>query len=86
MVTGKIKHVAHAVLAVCVAIAFSACSKKSDAPVKTADEVNAEQTAAAAEARKSVVYGNQLKAMDKAKATAEEASKTAAEKLKQADQ
>jgi hypothetical protein len=73
-------------LSVLITISISACGKKTEAPAKTAEETKATQAASAAKARESVVYGDQLKAMDKAKTTADDAAKATEEKLKQATQ
>ena len=65
---------------------LSGCGKK-EAPVeKTAEQFKAEREASAAKARESAVFGSQLQSMDKAKATADEAAKVAAERAKQANQ
>lgn len=69
-----------------VALSVAACGKKAETVTKTAEQAKAEQAASAAKARESVVYGDQLKAMDKAKSTAEDAVKATEEKLKQATQ
>ncbi len=55
------------------------CGKKE--PVKTAEEQKAEMDKAAKMTRDNPVYGDQLKAMDKAKAVAEKAAQTPEEKL-----
>jgi len=72
----------------CLAIALSvvACGKNSETAPQKAEQAKADQAASAAKARESVVYGDQLKALDKAKSTAEEATKVTEEKLKQATQ
>ena len=61
------------------AITSVSCSKKE--PVKTADEQKAEKDKATTMSRDNPVYGDQLKAMDKAKKDTEKASQTAEEKL-----
>ena len=62
------------------------CGKKADAPEKSTEQAKSERDASAAKARESAVFGDQLKAMDKAKATADEAGKAAADRAKKADQ
>lgn len=63
--------------------AIFACSKTSEAPaVRSAAEAKAERDASAAKARESAVFGDQLKAMDKAQATANEAAKATEDRLK----
>lgn len=71
------------ILLACVMLASTtACGKK-----EANSEPTTEQRAASKEkAKESAVFGDQLKAMDKAKATADEAAKAAAEKMKKADQ
>ena len=76
----------HICIYIAVLAGLTACGKKAEAPAKTAEEAKATQAAAAAQARESVVYGDQLKAMDKAKSTADDAAKATEEKLKQATQ
>ncbi len=67
-------------------MALTACGKK-EAPVeKTAEQLKSDREASAAKARESPVFGSQLQSMDKAKATADEAAKVAAERAKQANQ
>ena len=66
-------------IAVLAAISSVSCSKKE--PVKTADEQKAEKDKAAKMTRDNPVYGDQLKAMDKAKKDTEKAGQTAEEKL-----
>ncbi len=67
-------------------VALSACGKKEVATEKTSDQLKSEREASAAKARESAVFGSQLQSMDKAKATADEAAKVAAERAKKADQ
>ncbi len=67
-------------------LTISACGKKIEAPEKSAEQAQADRAASATKARESAVFGDQLKAMDKAKATADEAAKVAEERLKKADQ
>ena len=65
---------------------LSGCGKKEAPPEKTAEQIKSEREASAAKARESAVFGSQLQSMDKAKATADEAAKVAAERAKQANQ
>ena len=67
------------VVAMFAALLLVSCSKKE--PVKTADEQKAEKDQATKMTRDNPVYGDQLKAMDKAKKDTEKASQTAEEKL-----
>ena len=85
MVTNTMKAT---IAAVMLATTLGACGKKAEAPVKTAEQIKAEQEAAAKVARESVVYGEQLKALDKAKeaaAAAEAAAKKTEEALKEVE-
>ncbi|MBC7623624.1 MAG: hypothetical protein H7232_09585 [Aeromicrobium sp.] len=80
------KQIAGWVAACCVAASLVGCGKK-DAPAdKTAEQAKSERDASAAKARESAVFGSQLQSMDKAKATADEAAKVAADRAKKADQ
>lgn len=63
------------------ALALVACSKKE--PVKTAEQQKAETDAAAKTTRENPVWGEQVKALDKAKAVAEKVPQTPEEKLKE---
>jgi hypothetical protein len=78
-----IKHIS-----ICIAVVAGlvACGKKAETVTKSSEQVKAEQASSAAKARESAVYGDQLKAMDKAKSTADDAAKATEEKLKQATQ
>jgi len=58
---------------IAMATTLTACGKKSE-PAKTAEEQKAEKDAAAKMVRDNPVYGDQFKAMDKAKATADAAA------------
>ncbi len=70
-------------LCIICAVSLTACGKKAETPTATPADAKA---VSAAKARESVVYGDQLKAMDKAKSTADDAAKATEEKLKQATQ
>ncbi len=71
-----------------MAITVVACGKKAE-PVKSAEEQKAEKDAATKATRENAVYGEQLKALDKAKETAkaaDEAVKKTEEALKKAEE
>jgi len=82
--------VAMRILAVLIlALALGGCGKKAEAPAKTAEQVKAEKDAATKAVRDNPVYGEQFKALDKAKETAaasEEAAKKTEEALKSMDE
>ncbi len=70
-----------------MAIAVVACGKKAE-PVKSAQEQKIEKDTATKATRENAVYGEQLKALDKAKeaaATADAAVKKTEEALKEAE-
>ncbi|MBL8525438.1 MAG: hypothetical protein JNN20_17300 [Betaproteobacteria bacterium] len=67
-----------------IMIALAACGKPAEAP-KTAEQQKAEKDAATKATRENPVYGDQLKAMDKAKTTVEEANKKREEAVGTAD-
>jgi len=69
------------IVALFTALLMVSCSKKE--PVKTAEEQKAELDKAAKTTRENPVYGDQVKALDKAKAVVEKAEKTQEEKLKE---
>lgn len=71
-------------LACCVSLA--ACGKKEVPAEKSGAQLKSEREASAEKSRESAVFGSQLQSMDKAKATADEAAKVAAERAKKADQ
>ncbi|MBL0122672.1 MAG: hypothetical protein IPP88_08025 [Betaproteobacteria bacterium] len=81
--------VAMRILAVLIlAMTFAACGKKIEAPAKTTEQTQAEKDAATKAVRDNPVYGDQFKALDKAKATAaasDEAAKKTEDALKQMD-
>jgi hypothetical protein len=64
-------------------LCLAACGKNTEPTPKTAEQAKSEREASAAKARESAVFGDQLKAMDKAKDTADAASKAAEERVKQ---
>jgi ABC-type glycerol-3-phosphate transport system substrate-binding protein len=70
--------------AVAVSLTLAACGKPADPP-KTAEQQKAEKDAATKTTRENPVYGDQLKAMDKAKAATEEANKKREEAVGTAD-
>ena len=77
------------ILASILSIALAACGKKADTPTKTAEQEKVEKDAATKAVRDNPVYGDQFKALDKAKATAaaaDEASKKTEETLKKLDE
>lgn len=71
-------------LSIVVVTALAACGKPAEAP-KTAEQQKAEKDAATKATRENSVYGDQLKAMDKAKAATEEANKKREEAVGTAD-
>jgi hypothetical protein len=76
------------IVVLAAAIALAGCGKKAETPVKTADQIKAEQDAAAKMVRDNPVYGDQIKALDKAKETAaaaDAAVKKTDEELKKAE-
>ena len=68
-----------------MALGAAACGKKVDTP-PSAEQAKAEKDAAAKAVRDNPVYGDQFKAMDKAKATADEATKKTEDVLKKAEE
>lgn len=75
-------------LVLIVAMTLGACGKKTDVPTKTAEQEKSEKDAATKAVRDNPVYGDQFKALDKAKATAaaaDEAAKKTEDALKQVD-
>ena len=76
-------------VAVAMVVALGACGKKAEVPTKTAEQEKTERDAATKTVRDNPVYGDQFKALDKAKATAAEAeaaSKKTEETLKSLDE
>ena len=69
------------IVALITALLLVSCSKRE--PVKTAEEQKAELDKAAKTTRENPVYGDQVKALDKAKAVVEKAEKTQEEKLRE---
>ena len=75
-------------LVLAVAMTVVACGKSADAPTKTAEQAKAEKDAASKAVRDNPVYGEQFKALDKAKeaaAAADEATQKTEDALKKAD-
>ncbi len=70
-------------ITIALAMALTACGKK-EAP-QTAEQAKAEKDAAAKTVRENPVYGDQVKAMDKAKADTEAAVKKREEAVGTAD-
>ena len=77
-----VKNRAIVVVALFATLLMLSCSKKE--PVKTAEEQKAEFDKAAKATRENAVFGEQVKAMDKAKAVTEKANELQEEKMKQA--
>lgn len=77
-----VKNRAIVVVALFATLLMVSCSKKE--PVKTAEEQKAEFDKAAKATRENAVFGEQVKAMDKAKAVTEKANELQEEKMKQA--
>jgi hypothetical protein len=76
-------------LVLILAMTLSACGKNAEAPGKTAEQEKAEKDAASKAVRDNPVYGDQFKALDKAKATAaaaDESAKKTEEALKKAEE
>lgn len=69
------------IVALFAALLLISCGKKE--PVKTAEQQKAELDAANKATRENPVWGEQVKALDKAKAVAEKVPQTAEEKLKE---
>jgi hypothetical protein len=65
-----------------IALSLAGCGKSASTPEPT-EKQRAESRE---KAKESAVFGSQLQSMDKAKATADEAAKVAAERGKKADQ
>ena len=70
-----------AIAALLATFLLLSCSKKE--PVKTAEEQKAEFDKAAKATRENALWGEQVKAIDKAKAVTEKAVQTQEEKLKE---
>ena len=77
-----VKNRAIVVVALFATFLLVSCNKKE--PVKTAEEQKAEFDKAAKATRENAVFGEQVKAMDKAKAVTEKANELQEEKMKQA--
>ena len=69
------------IVALFAALLLISCGKKE--PVKTAEQQKAELDAANKATRENPVWGEQVKALDKAKAAAEKVPQTVEEKLKE---
>ena len=68
-----------------LALSLTACGKKTEEAPKTAEQLQAERDKTAKTVRENPVYGDQVKAMDKAKAVTDDANKAVEDKLKKAD-
>ncbi len=86
MVTHMIKKFFAGASCLVLLVGITACGKNVESTEKTAEQTKSERDASMEKAKQSVVFGDQLKALDKAKATADEAAKVAAERMKKAEQ
>ncbi len=86
MVTRMIKKIIVGASCLVLLVGITACGKKTESADKTAEQTKSERDASLEKAKQSVVFGDQLKALDKAKITADEAAKVAAERMKKAEQ
>jgi mRNA-degrading endonuclease toxin of MazEF toxin-antitoxin module len=77
--------IAKILLLICVALATTACSKKVEEKPKTAEQTQAEKAAAEKMVRDNPVYGEQIKALDKAKEMQKAMDALAAENAKKID-
>ena len=68
------------------AISLSACSKKAEESPKSAEQLKTEKAATDKTVRDNAVYGNQIKALDKAKDVQKVADEQAAETAKKIDE
>lgn len=82
--TRRIAALALMAAAVSLTASLTACGKKTEPP-KTAEQLKAEKEATAKTVRDNPVWGDQVKAMDKAKAVTDQAVKAQEEQLKKAD-
>jgi hypothetical protein len=69
----------------CAAVAVTGCGKKSEETAKTADQVSAEKAATEKRVRENAVWGEQVKALDKAKDVQKSVDTQAAETAKKID-
>lgn len=72
-------------LLICFAFAITACSKKVEDKAKSIEQTQAENAAAAKMVRDNPVYGEQIKALDKAKEMQKAMDALAAENAKKID-
>jgi mRNA-degrading endonuclease toxin of MazEF toxin-antitoxin module len=72
-------------LLICLACTIAACSKRTEDKPKTAEQTQAENAAAAKMVRDNPVYGEQIKALDKAKEMQKNMDALAAENAKKID-
>jgi predicted small lipoprotein YifL len=68
-----------------LSLSLTACGRKAEEAPKTAEQLQAERDKTAKTVRENPVYGDQVKAMDKAKAVTDDANKAVDDKLKKAD-
>lgn len=67
-------------------LSITACSKKAEDKPKTAEQLQAEKVATDKAVRDNVVYGNQIKALDKAKDVQKTVDAQAEEQAKKIDE
>jgi cell division protein FtsB len=72
-------------LLICLAFTITACTKKAEDKPKTAEQTQAEKAAAEKMVRDNPVYGEQIKALDKAKEMQKAMDALAAENAKKID-
>ena len=73
-------------VAMLAVLSITACSKKVEDKPKTAEQLQAEKAAADKAVRDNVVYGNQIKALDKAKDVQKTVDAQAEEQAKKIDE
>ena len=73
-------------VAMLAVLSITACSKKVEDKPKTAEQLQAEKVAADKAVRDNVVYGNQIKALDKAKDVQKTVDAQAEEQAKKIDE
>lgn len=72
-------------LLICVVLTMAACSKKAEDKPKAAEQIQAEKATAEKMVRDNPVYGEQIKALDKAKEAQKAMDALAAENAKKLD-
>lgn len=73
------------VISLATILAAAGCGKKAAEPAKTADQVSAEKAATEKRVRENAVWGEQVKALDKAKDVQKSVDSQAAETAKKID-